>query len=270
MKRTNIRKGDVFAVKTAGGNKRYFQYLGCDETQLYSDVIKVFNTEYKNTHEPNCKSVISDKVSFYAHTFIKIGIHAGVWEKCFNCEIIDIEFLENIIFGCTEKMPVDEANTRILINSFGNWELWHINHDIVKIKILPEELKDKVEIGRVKSYIDIVNRIQYGYYKYTMDEYDVLKRHPYPYIDSYTKAEQPDTTIYYHFHGEYAVREIILTRDNVLRLSTDNPEINGMKLRTSPFGDTNWKHKEFITKEEFEKIWNFQSPTQTSINNQSI
>ena len=53
MKRANTRIGDVFSVKMDNNKKKYLQYVISDLTQLNSDVIRVFKTEYPDDKNPN-------------------------------------------------------------------------------------------------------------------------------------------------------------------------------------------------------------------------
>ena len=87
-------------------------------------------------------------------------------------------------------------------------------------------------------------------------EYSVLKRQPLSDVDSYLKTEDIDITVYYHFKGEHIVRELVIFNGEITRLTKECPSENGMTLRTAAFGDTNWLYNNFITREEFDAVWN--------------
>ncbi len=85
--------------------------------------------------------------------------------------------------------------------------------------------------------------------------YSVLKRHPRADVDSFVRTEEDGVARYYHFKGEYAVREVVVTDGVVTRLSLESPSRNGFSLRRDCFGETNWRHNEFITVTDFEAVW---------------
>ena len=59
MKRANTRIGDVFSVKMDNNKKKYLQYVISDLTQLNSDVIRVFKTEYPDDKNPNLLEIVN-------------------------------------------------------------------------------------------------------------------------------------------------------------------------------------------------------------------
>ncbi len=84
MERKNTKIGDVFAVKLDNGCKKYFQLVDFDLTQLNSDVIRIFKTEYSANTVPVLTEVINNDVDFYAHCITVFGIKLGFWEKVGN------------------------------------------------------------------------------------------------------------------------------------------------------------------------------------------
>ena len=49
MIRSNTKLGDIFCVKIDENNKKYFQYIANDLTQLNSDVIRAFKRIISNS-----------------------------------------------------------------------------------------------------------------------------------------------------------------------------------------------------------------------------
>lgn len=80
-KRIVTRIGDVFSVRVDGNCKYYFQYIANDMSQLNSSVIRIFCKKYPIDYEPVIDDIIKDKVLFYSHTVLSVGIRLGYWEK---------------------------------------------------------------------------------------------------------------------------------------------------------------------------------------------
>lgn len=85
IKRVNTKIGNVFSVNINDTTKKYFQLIAFDLTQLNSDVIRAFKTEYLINSNPDVLEIINDEVEFYAHCVTKIGLKLGYWEKYNNC-----------------------------------------------------------------------------------------------------------------------------------------------------------------------------------------
>lgn len=116
-----------------------------------------------------------------------------------------------------------------------------------------------MEQDGVLPYLCIVDRIKYGYYRWTMTFYDEVKRKPWPWVDSYTRLSDELTkeTVYYHFHGDKVMRELVVdSAGNRYELTIDKPQSGPYRLFSGEFGDINWKCEEFISEEEFNAMWN--------------
>ena len=74
IKRIRTKIGDVFCVKVSESEKRYFQLIAYDLTQLNSDVIRVFKKAYDMESNPLLSDVINDDIDFYAHCVTKFGL----------------------------------------------------------------------------------------------------------------------------------------------------------------------------------------------------
>lgn len=84
MAKTNTKIGDVFSVKIDDNNKKYFQLIAFDLTQLNSDVIRAFTKVYPINTNPDLSEIVKDEVGFYAHCVTKIGLKMGYWESVGN------------------------------------------------------------------------------------------------------------------------------------------------------------------------------------------
>lgn len=198
--------------------------------------------------------IVKDDVAFYAHTLIRIGIMYNAWYKVGKSSERGVEQAERIIFGA-QAVSGRTFEERCILDS-KNWYLFRINKMPEKVGVLPVEYYNTIELAGVISFVDIINRIKYGYYRYSNPAYEVLKRVPWPDADSYMRAEEEGKTIYYHFKGKKAVEELIVTDSGrEIRLTADQPESNGYKLRHADFSETNWRSDNFITAEEFHSAW---------------
>ena len=249
-KRIVIKIGNVFCVEIDGRYKCYFQYVCNDLSMLNGSVIRVFKTRYPMDYEPVVKDIVRDEVAFHAHTVLRAGIFHEAWYKVGPSAIIS-DAHEKVLWGITRstKFSFDDMKTTF-VDPMEHWVLWYTNEEPIQDEgELPEIYRDKVEFGAVMPFVDIVNRIQFGYYKYQICEYDRLKRIPHPDVDSYTKTESGDSIVYSHFKGETVIQKIIVYADGTVKA------IEGDYLDCPKFWETNWKHREFIAEEDFREAW---------------
>ncbi|WP_300965811.1 hypothetical protein, partial [uncultured Muribaculum sp.] len=185
-KRVVIKPGDVYCAEFDNRFKCYFQYVIQDTQQLHSNVIRVFKTHHPIDYCPTIGDIVNDEVAFYTHALIWIGVKSGAWYKVGKCPDTNSAALENIIFGYS----LDSKFVLIrptMVNALENWRIWKANQPYVVVDRLPEKYHGIIELGSVKAYNEIRSRMEYGYYKYSDLEYDIIKRHPRPEADSYTK-----------------------------------------------------------------------------------
>ncbi|MFP9099856.1 hypothetical protein ACLI09_12465 [Flavobacterium sp. RHBU_24] len=98
-KRVITKVGDIFSVELINGNKKYFQYIANDLTQLNSDVIRVFKKEYSLNENINYPELLSSEIDFHAHTMINIGVKRNFFHKDGKHDIFPD--INNIIFRDT-------------------------------------------------------------------------------------------------------------------------------------------------------------------------
>lgn len=73
------------------------------------------------------------------------------------------------------------------------------------------------------------------------------------YIKKYWKEE--DTWFYLHFQNGVAVRQMEISGPSKIRLSIENPTQGEAKLYDQDIGELELSEKDFISKNEFENIW---------------
>ena len=191
-------------------------------------------------------SIVKDDVMFYAHTVLRVGIEANAWYKVGKIQPA-VSGIENVIFGYTHDTLYINRKV-IYVDPLEHWTLWKMGYDFAEVGEMPVRYRNSVEYGSIMPYNEIVARIKLGYYTYASSVYAVIKRIPHPDVDSFTRKEFPNKTVFSHFKGENVVQEIALTQDGNAILSEGNP------LDRPKFWETNWEHKEFITGEEFNEV----------------
>lgn len=149
--------GDIFSVKISKTEKKYFQLIAFDLTQLNSDVIRSFKEIYSIDEKPDLLKILAGEVQFYAHCVTNIGVKMGYWDKVGNVkdvgEIVSIIFRGSSDYG---RYP----GQRIISE---DWYVWKLNKDTIKVGILKGEYQ-KAEIGLVFSPDTIVYRMRTGVY----------------------------------------------------------------------------------------------------------
>ena len=95
-KRICCRAGDVFCVEVEGLHKRYFQYLGRDDSMLGGSLIRVFKRRYPMDYQPVIDDIIADEVDFYEYTWVRIGVKMNAWYRVGKSS--DLGDLSNIFF----------------------------------------------------------------------------------------------------------------------------------------------------------------------------
>lgn len=162
-----VKTGDIFAVKINSEVKKYFQYLCSDLAQLNSDVIRVFDSEYRIDATPDLLEVIDDKIQFYAHVFLRLGYKMGYWEKVGNVK--ETGKTDHILFRSSDDYGHKLGDEPIKVSA--NWYVWNINDEQYKKvgKLIGENRK--AEIGIVVNPQDIVTRMRAGKYDFFFPDY---------------------------------------------------------------------------------------------------
>ncbi len=157
MSRANTKIGDVFSAKIDDNNKKYFQYIVRDLTQLNSDVIRAFRKVYPINANPDLSEIINGEVEFYAHCVTKLGIKMGYWEKVGN--VSNLGKTGHILF----RDSGDYGNSQIKISQ--DWWVWKINEEQKRVGKLVGE-NQKAEIGLIINPESIVYRMRTGEYDF--------------------------------------------------------------------------------------------------------
>lgn len=158
MKRIVTKIGDIFAAKIDENNKKYFQYVANDLTQLNSDVIRVFKEKYPIDANPDLLEVVKGDIEFYAHCVIKWGIQDGLWGKV--GKIRDVGEI-NVLFRDTNDLAQVPGEEPVKISD--KWYIWKIGYEFYRIGMMTEEYK-KAEYGLVFHPTQIIYRMQNGKY----------------------------------------------------------------------------------------------------------
>jgi hypothetical protein len=167
-KRVVTKKGDLFSVQLDNGNKKYFQYITNDLTQLNSDVISVFKEEYPQNTIPDFNKIIRGEIDFHAHTMINIGVKQNFFSQ--EVKAYAIGDFSEIIFRDTNDYGRKQGEEPIKISD--NWFVWRIGDEkFTRVGKLEGENR-KAEIGIVMPPFAIVDRIKMGKFNFTYPAFE--------------------------------------------------------------------------------------------------
>jgi len=156
MTRIIIKKVDVFSAALNDTQKKYFQFVQLDLTQLNSEVIRVFKKTYLIDERPLLENVVKEEVDFYAHVVVKWGIQMKLWKKVGN--VSDVGKV-NQFFRASD----DYGNPKVSVSS--SWRVWKVNEPFIKVGKLKGDYQ-KAEIGVVVAPNNILGRMQTGRYDF--------------------------------------------------------------------------------------------------------
>lgn len=167
-KRVITKIGDIFSVELDNGNKKYFQYIANDLTQLNSDVIRVFKKEYPISEPPNYEVILSGEIDFHAHTMINVGVKQNLYIQ--EGKSIIYPSIDNIVFRCTNDAGHGPGKPQVYISE--DWYIWKINDkDFKTVGKLKGENRN-AEIGSVIPPFMIVERVKTGKYNFVYPDFE--------------------------------------------------------------------------------------------------
>lgn len=256
-KRIVTKIGNVFCAEIDGKYKCFFQYIMNDMTQLNSSVIRVFKRRYPMDYMPDIEEIVNDDVWFYTHTILRAGIEFGAWYKVGKSMTLGEDGCRKALFGDADDVRIGADGKIEIVDPVENWRIWHIGEPQILIGRLPEEYVDIVESGGVIPYSWIIKRMKYGFYIAKMDVDLIRPRIPLPYADIYVKKGYDDysTLTYFYFHGNNLVRMAEIVDGKTIRMTADDIAVSNHKMRGVGFSDIKWYFKDFISEEEFERVW---------------
>jgi len=157
----NLVVGDVFEVRMNDSTKRFFQYMANDETQLNSDVVRVFRKAYGMNESPDLLSVTKGDVDFHAHVFLGIGIKQQFWKKVGHEQPpsdVDVLFRDTNDYGDPD------------IKVSKNWYVWRVNGPFKDVGELRPRYEE-AEIGVVVPPDSLLYRMRNGQYDFVYPQY---------------------------------------------------------------------------------------------------
>jgi hypothetical protein len=152
---TRSRIGDVFSAKINGVSKKYFHFIGRDETQLNSDVIRIFAKKYPLRATPDPEDVVSEPVDFHAHVIVWRGVKEKLWKKVGH--VPAPENIGALFRGCKDHGPDTKVSK--------NWYVWKINQPWVYVGELKGDYR-LADIGMVIRPAGVVYRMRTGKYDF--------------------------------------------------------------------------------------------------------
>lgn len=221
-------------------------------------VIRIFKTRYDRDYNPDIDTIVSDKVMFYTHALLKDGLDNGTWYKIGSSMELGVNDMAEVLFGKTRQNIYIDCTTpvqSIEIDRLKYWLIWNVNKPKQELNNISTDISSKLYPGGIYPYSYILDVAEYGYYKNTAIEYEVIKRIPHDYANSYVKKRFFDIEYYFHFKGSKVEREIITGNNKCIKLSKHNPNSGLFRLSGIDFWEINWKYKDFISDVEFEQLW---------------
>jgi hypothetical protein len=156
MARVSTKIGDVFSGKINENNKKYFQLIAFDLTQLNSDVIRAFKKTYSINESPELLEIINGEVEFDAHCVTKSGVKMNLWKKIGN--ISDVGSLNHVLYRDTNDYGYKEDEEPVKVSH--NWHVWRINDEnFTHVGKLTGE-KRKAYIGLVINPLGIIELLK--------------------------------------------------------------------------------------------------------------
>ncbi|MCF8381674.1 MAG: hypothetical protein K9H49_19020 [Bacteroidales bacterium] len=168
MRRASTKLGDVFSVKIDNRNKKYFQLIAFDLTQLNSDVIRAFKKTYPSSENPELFEIINDEVDFFAHCVTKLGLKMNLWEKVGNTQ--EIGNTNDILFRGTNDYGVKSGEEPIKISN--NWYVWRINDKKFTQVGKLEGINRNAEIGIIINPLGIIELLKGNKYPVFYPDYE--------------------------------------------------------------------------------------------------
>ena len=167
-KRVITKIGDVFSVELENGNKKYFQYITNDLTQLNSDVIRSYKKEYSKEKQPDYRELLSGDIDFHAHTMINIGVKQNLFIQEGRYEVYPDP--SEILFRGTSDAGHGPGKPQVYISH--NWYVWRINDEnFTNVGELEGENR-KAEVGIVMPPFAIVERIKTGKFNFVYPDFE--------------------------------------------------------------------------------------------------
>ncbi|KYH07793.1 hypothetical protein A1704_03770 [Chryseobacterium cucumeris] len=167
-KRVITKIGDIFSIILDNGNKKYFQYIANDLTQLNSDVIRSFKREYSKEERADFKELLSGEIDFHAHTPINIGVKQNLYIQDGKHEVYPD--IKNIIFRGTNDSGHGPGKPQVFISE--NWHIWRIGDEKFTLAGKLEGENRKAEIGSVIPPFMIVERVKTGKFNFVYPDFE--------------------------------------------------------------------------------------------------
>ncbi|MEQ1560887.1 MAG: hypothetical protein ABL933_18375 [Methyloglobulus sp.] len=168
MARAYTKIGDVFSVKLDDHQKKYFQLIAYDLTQLNSGVIGAFKTAYPPDDSPTLTDIVKDEVDFYAHCVTKFGLKMNLWDKVGSSK--ELGCLDGILFRDTNDYGTKVGEKRVEISD--KWFIWHINDEkFTRVGKLEGENR-KAYVGLVFNPLGIIGLLKGNKYPINYPDFE--------------------------------------------------------------------------------------------------
>jgi hypothetical protein len=156
--------GNIYEVLLSKESKGYIQYIGNDQTQLNSDVIRVFKRrDAVIAQNLSQKEIVNGDVEFYAHVSdVNLGIKKNIWQLVGNDA--NVGNYDSVTFRTSR----DSGNSAV--GSSDAWDVWKMSQPSKFVGTLAGADKN-ADIGSVLPIEWIVERMKTGKYQFVYPDY---------------------------------------------------------------------------------------------------
>jgi hypothetical protein len=155
----HLKIGDIFEVVLTDDTRGYLQYIANDQTQLNSDVVRVFGYEGRRDSSKNFESILESDIDFFAHVHdVKVGEKDNLWNKIGNSNNL----------GDLTKAPLFRRTMQHGVKDLvyaDKWDIWLLNKPMRATKGT-DKLLSKSHIGLIFPTHHVVERMKNGKYPF--------------------------------------------------------------------------------------------------------
>jgi hypothetical protein len=155
MNKRRLELGDIFQAELRNGLAAYFQWIAIDESQLRSDVIRVFSLR-ERSREVDLAKLLDSEEDFYAHCVLKVGLRSNAWKKVGNGALPK---KPDVVFRSSRDFGRDD----VVISK--RWSIWRVSEPRLFVGELTPDLTSSTEPGEVFPPAEIIFRMEHGRYE---------------------------------------------------------------------------------------------------------
>lgn len=145
--------GDIYTIHLQNNRVGFMQHIANDESQLGSNVVRVFGIIQANDSPVDLDAIAQSEVRFYAHVLLKAGETLSIWEKIGRINKVSA----SIPLWC----QCNESDRTVPVSR--NWVVWRTNGARTSAVLDSKDFLD-AELGDAFSPINVQSRLTDGKY----------------------------------------------------------------------------------------------------------